>query len=175
MEDPLIEQLRQGNFDACAVGASSQRRLLSRLTGLSYHADISVADGAVQAFGCVAACIAKTDPEYVRIHLRRLFWLLNDESGGIGWRAAEMVGEVIAACPGMFDEFISPLAFLLDMETEDAPRFQPGILQALTRIAQGRPEKIAFACPMLQPLLTAGSPTVRDLTAELLNQLPQES
>ncbi len=33
--------------------------------------------------GLAAGCISGDDPEYVRVHLRRLMWLLNDESGAL--------------------------------------------------------------------------------------------
>lgn len=168
VNDDLAARLRSGDFVSILEEAGASRRILSRLTGLSYHPEEQVAGRAMQAFGLAAARIAARHPEYVRGHLRRLFWLLNDESGGIGWRAPEMIGETIACCPGQFDEFISPLAYLLDMEEEDAPRFRPGVLRALLRIAVQRPEAIAFARPLLTPLQTNDDPSARALAEEIL-------
>ena len=80
----------------------------------------------MHAIGLSAGRIAEFDPEYVRIHLRRLFWLLSDKLGRIGWRAPEAIGEILACCPGKFDEFFIPLFHLMDMEAEDGLAFEQG-------------------------------------------------
>ncbi|MCX7670289.1 MAG: hypothetical protein N2439_09480 [Anaerolineae bacterium] len=116
--------------------AGQERRILSYLTALTYDPEPTIAGRAVQALGAAAGTIADTDAEFVRGHLRRLFWLLNDESGGIGWRAAEAIGEIIRARPEQFAEFIPNLIGLLDLEPEDAERFQPGILRGIMRVAE---------------------------------------
>ncbi len=76
-----------------------QRRVLSYLTALTYDPDPTVAQQAVLALDMAAGAVSDIAPEFVRGHLRRLFWLLNDESGGIGWRAAEAIGEILRARP----------------------------------------------------------------------------
>ena len=91
---------------------------------------------AIEAFGAAGAQIADRDPEFVRGHLRRLLWLLSDESGGIGWRAPELLGEALYRRPGQFAEFMPILASLLDMEPEDAARFRAGWLWAVGRVAE---------------------------------------
>jgi hypothetical protein len=126
---------------------------------------------AVQAFGVAAQRIAQTDPEYVRGHLRRQFWLLSDESGGIGWRAPELIGETLACCPGFFEEFVSPLIYVLDLEAEDAPRFRAGTLWAIGRIAPGRPGVARLALPLVLPCLEAADPQARGMALWCLGQL----
>lgn len=141
------------------------------MTARSYSRDDAEAWQAVLAFGRAAAEIAAEDPEYVRGHLRRLFWLVNDESGGIGWRAPEMIGAAIAAAPGQFGEFISPLVYLLDLEPEDAPRFRPGVLWAIAEIAATRPKEVASALPLIEPYLEDPDPLVRRLAEECRRRL----
>ncbi len=138
----LLAELQRGDFEKIAARSQGQKRILSLLTAITYHPDNLIAWRAVQAIGIAASVIAHQDPEYVRIHLRRLNWLVNDESGGIGWRAPETIGEIISQCPGQFDEFISPLFHFLDMEPEDAPRFRPGILWAIGRVGSNHPDAI---------------------------------
>lgn len=83
MRDWLIDR----DFSAVLELASRQRRTLSFLTALTYDRQALVAWRAIEALGLVAAQMAEEDPEYVRVHLRRMLWLLSDESGGVGWRA----------------------------------------------------------------------------------------
>jgi len=130
----LLECLQKGDFERIAALAQDHKRILSLLTAITYEPDDLIAWRAVQAMGTAARVIAINDPEYVRVHLRRLNWLVNDESGGIGWRAPETIAEIIAQCPGQFDEFISPLFHFLDLEQEDAIRFRPGVLWGIGRV-----------------------------------------
>jgi hypothetical protein len=171
MKNQLLHYLAAGNIEAVTEWAAVYKRTLSWLTGLSYHPDPSIANQAVEAFGPAAARIATHDSEYVRNHLRRLFWLLSDESGGIGWRAPELIAAAIAACPGRFDEFISPLVNLLDMEPEDAPRFRPSLLAGIARIADCRPEAVRFARYLLLTCLIDRDPGVQRQARDCLDKI----
>lgn len=164
--------LEQGDLAAIVRSARGSRRVLSHLTALTYDPDPAIADRAVTAMGLVAAELADADPEFVRGHLRRLFWLLNDESGGIGWRAAEAIGEIIRARPTQFAEFIPNLIWLLDMEPEDAGRFQPGILRGIMRVAEvtelaGRGD----LHDLLEKLRGSENPEVRELAERCRQQI----
>lgn len=167
----LNELLQNARFDAIAETAAENKRLLSLLTARTYQPDRLLAWRAVQAFGMAAQRIAQTDAEYVRGHLRRQFWLLSDESGGIGWRAPELIGETLARCPGAFEEFVSPLIYVLDLEAEDAPRFRSGTLWAIRRIASGRPGVARLALPLVLPCLEATDPQARGMALWCLGQL----
>lgn len=163
--------LVDGNLQAVTNRAAVHPRVLSLLTALTYDPDPLVSERALRAFGSCAQLIANRDPEYVRNHLRRLFWLMSDESGGFCPYAPELIGEVLASCPVDFDEFISPLIYLLDMEEEDAPRFRPGVLQAIGRLAQARPGVCAEASILVIPLLNDPNPQTRQLAGWCLEQL----
>lgn len=176
MRKNIKEQVREllvGGFLAeVSLLARRERRVLSYLTGLTYDADPLVAERAVQALGQAAGAVSDDDPEFVRGHVRRLFWLLNDESGGIGWRAAEMIGEIIRSRPDRFAEFIPNLVWLLDLEAEDAPRFRAGILQGIRRVAEvvdlsGRADLRGF----LAALVGDPDPALRALAQECLAQV----
>jgi hypothetical protein len=168
---PLNDLLQLACFDAIVEAAAQNRRLLSLLSARSYQPDRLLSWRAVQAFGMAAQRIAKDDPEFVRGHLRRQFWLLSDESGGIGWHAPELIGETLARCPGLFDEFVSPLIYVLDMEAEDAPRFRAGALWAVGRIAPGRPQAAQIAPPLVLPCLADADPQVRGMALWCLHGL----
>lgn len=109
--------LLQNNYEAILKMASRRKHTLSLLTALTYDSDQEVSDRAVKATGLAAKQIADHDPDFVHNYLRRLFWLVNDESGGVCWRAPELIGEIIHNCP-QFSQFRPMLISLLDGERE---------------------------------------------------------
>lgn len=164
MKSRLVNLLEAAQFEAIVEFAAGNKRVLSLLTAQTYHPDHLIGWRAVQAFGMAAQRIAEGgDAEYVRNHLRRQFWLVNDESGGIGWRAPELIGETLRRCPGRYEEFVSPLVYLLDIEEEDAPRFRLGTLWAIGRIAPDRPPVVSLAPPLVLPCLQDADPEARGM------------
>ncbi len=151
--------------------AERQCRVLSYLLALTYEPELLLTWRAVEAFGGAAAAIAERDPEFVRGHLRRLLWLLSDESGGIGWRAPELLDEALRRQPRLFAEFMPILASLLDMAPEDAIRFRAGWLWAVGRVAEVAPEAMQAARPWIAPCLDDADPQVRGLAAWRLGRL----
>lgn len=148
-----ITRLRQWLLDADAAPllalAHEKKRILSLLTALTYDPEPVVSQRALAFSGQAARIICQRDPEFVRNYLLRLFWLVNDESGGIGWRAPELIGEILHHCPPMA-QFHPLLLSLLDLEKEDAPAFLPGILWAIGRVAQVSPAAMLPALPIVQ-------------------------
>jgi len=133
--------------------AENKNGILSQLTAVTYDGNIIISDRAVEASGLAAQVIAKRDPEFVRNYLLRLFWLLNDESGGIGWRAPELIGEILHRCP-QFDQFFPMLIALLGLEEEESPRFQAGTLWAIGRVAQTDRNAMLPALPRVQEIIS---------------------
>jgi AraC family transcriptional regulator of adaptative response/methylated-DNA-[protein]-cysteine methyltransferase len=131
----LREWLLEANYAPILETAEKKKGILSQLTALSYEEDAGISERAIEATGLAARIIARRDPEYVRNYLLRLFWLINDESGGICWRAPELIGEILYHCP-QFNQFFPMLISLFDLEEEDAPRFRAGTLWAIGRVAQ---------------------------------------
>ena len=166
----LRARLSAGILPAVAEAARHQPRTLSLLTALTYDLEPSIAERAIEALGEVAALVAAEHPERVRVHLRRLFWLLNDESGGIGWRAPEAIGAILRACPRQFPEFEPLLLAVLDMEPEDAVRFRAGALRAIGRLAAviaDRPD----ALPAVRACLDDPDPSIRQLAVWCAGQI----
>jgi HEAT repeat protein len=171
MKEQLHYLLVNEDYEAIVELAGHKRRVLSFLTALTYDPDSLLSWRAVEAIGLAAGCIADDDPEFVRIHLRRLQWLLNDESGGIGWRAPEAMGEIIYNRPQQFAEFVPIVISLFDMEEEDVIRFRPGILWAVGRLGQVMPEAVKPAIPWVVPCLDDLNPQTRGLAVWCLGQL----
>lgn len=119
-----IEQLARG-----------ERGVLGALLTLTFDRDPVVAWRAVEATGVAAARIAEDDPAHVREHLRRLFWLLTEESGGVCWRAPEAMAEIVSRRPDLFADYAPIVShLLLEMAEEDLGHFRPGILWAIGRL-----------------------------------------
>ncbi|RME74230.1 MAG: hypothetical protein D6784_10475 [Chloroflexi bacterium] len=173
MKNHLRELLVARNFSAIQEMASRHRRTLSFLTALTYDDDPLIGWRAVEAIGLAAARIAdEDDPEYVRVHLRRMQWLLNDESGGIGWHLPEAMAEIIYHRPHLFAEFVPIVISLFDMEEEDVAKFRPGILWAVGRLAQiFPPERMSPARPWVVPCLDSPDPQTRGMAVWCLSHL----
>ena len=170
----LRQWLLEGNFEPIIVMSEGKKRVLSFLTALTYDKDATVSDNAIKAMGLAAKSIAKRDPEYIRNYLLRLFWLVNDESGGIGWRAPEMIGEILYNCP-RFVQFFPLLISLLDLETEDAPRFRTGTLWAIGRVAQVNRRGMLLALPHVQTFTTNNENTnTKEMAVWCVKQLTLE-
>jgi hypothetical protein len=153
----LREWLSEANYTPILKAAENRKGILSQLTALSYEEDAEISERAIEATGLAARIITKRDPEYVRNYLLRLFWLINDESGGIGWRAPELIGEILYHCP-QFSQFFPMLISLLDLDEEDAPRFQAGTLWAIGRVAQVAKDAMLPALSQVQALISENRP-----------------
>lgn len=95
----LRSWLAAWDLPAILAAAAQQGRLFGLLLALTYDPEALFAWRAVEAIGLAAAQIVDQRPDRVRNQLRRLVWLLNDESGSIGWRAPEAIGEILYRCP----------------------------------------------------------------------------
>jgi len=58
------------------------------------------------------------EEERVREYIRGLFWQLNEESGGFGWSAPEVIAETIVAIPELLEQYSSiMLGYALESQT----------------------------------------------------------
>jgi AraC family transcriptional regulator of adaptative response/methylated-DNA-[protein]-cysteine methyltransferase len=167
--------LLEAEYDSILELASRVKRILSLLTALAYDIDISVSEHAITATGLAAKIIAERDPEYVRNYLLRLFWLVSDESGGICWRAPELIGEILYNCPN-FEQFFPMLISLLDLEKEDILSFLPGTLWAIGRVAQVAREAMLPALPLIKTYASLDNePETKEIASWCIRQLTAEN
>ena len=78
--------------------------------------------------------------EKVREYIRSLLWLLNDESGGIGWSAPETIAETIVSIPELLEPYGS---IMIACAFEGSSLFN-GSLWAIGRLGKQIKEAIAF-------------------------------
>lgn len=109
-----------------------------RVIALVFNRDDTLRWRAIEALGPLAAEISKEDAglEKVRNLIRRLFWLMNDESGGIAWHGPEAIAEILFHVPELIGEYGRIVAASID---EDP--FGPGAHWAIARLAPSHPEE----------------------------------
>lgn len=140
--------------------ANAERSPLRTLMSLTFDSEELIRWRAVEAVGPVAADQARLDPDRVREFLRRLFWLMNDESGGISWLSPEMIGEVLRHVPLLIDEYAALLPSFLCEEP-----FERGTHLAVWRVAGVRPDVLKGSTPELAKSFTDADPAVRAYAA----------
>lgn len=100
---------------------------------------------AVSAFGAVVSKLADENIEEARVVMRRLLWSLNDESGGIGWGAPEVMGEILAQSEVLRREYLHMLVSYMQEDGEELfqdgnhlelPMLQRALLWGLGRVAE---------------------------------------
>jgi len=135
MKRILKQLLADGRLEEVARLAEERAGVLGALVPLTFDPDPLRAWRAVEAMGLAAARIATTSPAAVREHLRRLMWLMTEESGGLCWRAPEAMAEIIRRCPGGYADYIPIVVNLLaEMAEEDLAHFRAAVLWAIGRL-----------------------------------------
>ncbi len=166
--------LQQGRFDQIAELAVRKKRALGTLVSLTFELDPLIAWRAVEAIGVAAARVAEGNPDYVRNLLRRLYWLLSEESGGVCWRAPEAMAEILRRYPGPFDDYIPVVVSLIvEMAEEDLDHFRPGCLWAIGRLGPLAEEWLPPVLPTITAALDHPDPQLRGTAVWCLGQVGQ--
>lgn len=145
------------------------RRVLRSLLSFLCEANDERKWRAVSAMGPLAADLARDNMEEARELMRRLMWMLNEESGMSGWGAPEAMAEIMAVHEGLAQEYAHMLVSYLRQDGNylENPLLQRGLLWGVGRLAQARPGLMrkhdAAAC--LAHFLESADPAVRGLAA----------
>ena len=151
--------LAEGRLDEVARLARQKTRVLGALVPFTYKPDPRAAWQAVEAMGRAAAAVAETSPEAVREHLRRLLWLISEESGGLCWRSPEAMAEIVRRAPLVGRDYIPIIVNLLvEMAEEDLAHFRGGILWAIGRLGPLAREAVADVLPQVTAALVHPDP-----------------
>ena len=129
---------------------------LGTLFSLTFEKDERLRWRAIEATGLAATVVARQSEERVRDFLRRLLWLMNDESGGLGWHAPETIGEVVFHLPSLAGEYTVILTSFLREEP-----FERGSHFALVRTGPLAPEAIRGSAGVLRESLADSDPAIR--------------
>ena len=169
LKQTIHHALESNDLDAVVSLAKENRKVLSLLVRMAYDKDTLVGWRAIKAIGLSAKALIRTDYEFLRETIRKLLWSLSDESGGIGWAAPEILGEIVSADPGRFSDIIPLIAEVYDIEEKV---FRPGILYALGKIAEVSPDLVMpFKGLLKRALSEEGEPLSRVFALDLLKLL----
>lgn len=97
---------------------------------------------AVSALGQIVAAVAAEEMEAARVVMRRFLWMLNDESGGIGWGVPEAMAEVMVCHGALAEEYAHMLVANMREEGNflELPMLQRGLMWGIGRLAGARQE-----------------------------------
>jgi hypothetical protein len=156
-----------------------EQSLIHPLFSCLYSSNDKVRYGAVASFGQVMARLADKDMEKARVVMRRFMWMLNDESGGIGWGVPEAFAECLTCHAGLAKEYSHVLVsfmredgFYLELEP-----LQRGLMWGIGRLAESRPEMLTKnnAGHHLVQYLDSPDATVQKLAKRAVNLLNNSS
>ncbi len=168
LKQKLVEALERNDLDSLLRLEISPRQLVTALVRLAYDKETLVGWRAIQAVGVVAKQLVPRDAALLRETTRKLLWSMNDESGGVGWSAPELIGEIVAADPVRFADLIPILANAHDVEEF---LFRPGVLYALGRIAEVDPGAVLACRPVILDALADRDARNRILALHLVELL----
>jgi len=162
-----VRELLLGRNKAALTRWADENRTPGRmLISLTYDADELLRYRAIEATGWLAAWQATLELERIRDGLRRLLWLMNDESGGLGWHAPELIGEILVNVPGLIDEY----AHLLPSFFHEEP-FERGAHHAVYRVATVNGKPFGDTIPLLKQSTIDRDPATRTYAALTLIHL----
>jgi hypothetical protein len=158
--------LKRNDRDGLLRWSHSERNPLPILTSLTYDGDELLRWRAIEAVGRVAGMQAKSNMERIRDFIRRQLWLMNDESGGVGWHSPELIGEILVNVPALIPEY----AALLPSYLREEP-FQRGAHLAVFRVASIDPKPFVDSASKLDDSLDDLDPVIRAYAALALRAI----
>ena len=123
---------------------------------------------AVTATGVLVSQLAERDMESARVIMRRLMWMLNSESGGIGWGTPEAMGEIMHSHDALAREFARILVSYAIPSSDnflELPALQRGVLWGLGRLSHRHPDLVQDILTALPFFLASDDATLRGLAA----------
>ncbi len=165
MKQTLLVALEANDFETIRTLALQSRKVLSVLVRLAYDKTSLTGWRAIKAIGHVASLYVRNNYDFLRDTIRKLLWSLSDESGGIGWSAPEILGEIVSADPKKLADIIPLIAEVYSIEEKV---FRPGVLYALKRIGETCPESIEPFQEIVLSGLSEEDPLARVYALELL-------
>ncbi len=168
----LRDLLVRGRFEEAAAMASERKHVLLSLVTLTFDPDPQVCWRAIEALGMACSLVSEENPDFVREQLRRLYWLISEESGGICWRAPECMAEIVHSQPERFADYL-PITFYLivSLEEEDLGHFRSGALWATGRLAALARDAHPDVLPAVLAALSSLDSQVRGMAVWCLGQM----
>lgn len=152
--------LEKRDWKQLNIWAKENKSVYRQLMARIYVKDGLIFWRAVEALGVFAHIIEQEDRKYAVDHVRRYFWMLNEESGGTAWNASEAIGSLLAHCPNTCGHFNWMLTGLLEDES-----LSDGALWGLAQIALNAANLVDPLEERIRPFLQAEQPLARGLAS----------
>lgn len=153
----ILQLLEEKKYDEIMELAKKNTKGVFRLLiGVTYDKSDVLCWRAIEATGIIAGEITKTSPEVIRTLAQRLLWMLRDESGNNLSSAPEMLGEILRNSPDAFADIGPVIASF-----HDELMLRPGVLRAIFRIGEVRPDLISVSGEFIEPFLQDEDSVVR--------------
>ncbi|MFC1705810.1 DVU0298 family protein [Planctomycetota bacterium] len=136
------------DVDGLLSWARQERNPTTVLASLLYAPEELLRWRAVEGLGRLSTQVAEGGLEGVREMVRRAFWAMNDESGGLLWNGPEVIAEILWNVPALVTEYVNLLPHFLREEP-----FERGAAWALARLAPLRPSALTERADELLTLL----------------------
>ncbi len=140
----VLQLLKSDNFESAIaeIVEFEKKKVINALISALCSCDLLVKWRAVSALGRVVAAMADDNPEDARVVMRRFMWMLNDESGGIGWGVPESMAEIMA-CHDMMAKEYAPILVSYLREDGNFLEYEPlqrGLTWGIGRLGSVRAE-----------------------------------
>ncbi len=140
----VIAYLAGNDFDRLLDVSQGDRGIFRVLVSLTYNMEDVLSWRAIEAIGLIAGERARTDSASMRILVQRILWMMREESGNNPWSAPGILGEIVRNSP---DEFCDIAPIIVSFHDEEMLR--KGVLGAIARISEVRPDLLQCASPVI--------------------------
>lgn len=155
LKKEIINILEKNKYAEIIEIAKKERNIFRILISLTYKKEELICWKAIEATGIITGNMAGSNPAAVRNLAQKLLWMMRDESGNNPGSAPEMLGEIIRNSP---DEFSDIAPVIASFNDEDMLR--SGVLRALLRISDKRPDLISISVEFIGPYLKDKDPLI---------------
>lgn len=166
LKEEIRAALSSSDFDKITQCAIHDKKVFSTLISFTYDKENLLCWRAIEAVGKATGAVAEKKPSTIRDIVQRLLWSMGEESGGIGWSAPEMLGEIIINNPLACAD-IQPI--LLSFHEEE--NFVGGVLWALGRMADAGISVVEGSAELAIKYLIHKDPAVRGLALYAVSKI----
>ncbi|GBE58184.1 hypothetical protein BMS3Abin01_01116 [bacterium BMS3Abin01] len=164
LKKDIKQALAVADYDRVAQLALENRKVFTILISLSFNKDDLGSWRAIEAMGVAAGRVTREqDTTMVRNAIRRIIWSAREESGGMGWSAPELLGEIVRSTPQPYSDL--PTILLSFHEEDEEGIFRRGVLWALGRMAEAGVNDVEGSRQLLLASLEDGDPRTRGMAA----------
>ncbi|WP_432738504.1 DVU0298 family protein [Maridesulfovibrio sp. FT414] len=148
------------------MGEYSAQNLIAPLFASLCAPQVIVRWHGITCFGKVMSRMVQEDTPKARVVMRRIMWMLNEESGGCAWGVPEAMGEITAVNKLMAEEYGRILLSYSHEEEEGPENFLEfttllrGAVWGVARLAQDRPQTAAPATDDMIRFLSYPDPVI---------------